>query len=218
MNRRKSRQLTTLCIIILMFISLGLLESSCGNSSNGNQHHCQQAPDGPVEDDDCDEAEVEDNETENGPNASDDDGPEMVNIQLTGEIEQCYKCMGYGVVQDGLSGQPQICKFCWMSTYMRMQQGWTDFDGRYGQVDAVFNTLPADFFDGLEWTAEEVSDGGQDQGQIADEIARHEANITRLKSALESIEGTITRTQMEQQIIEEQYEIRRLQEMFNSME
>ena len=71
-------------------------------------------------------------------------------IRLTGSMETCNKCMGYGMVQNGMSGQPQICKFCWMSTNMLMQQGWTGFDGRYGTVDAAFNRLPADYFDYLD--------------------------------------------------------------------
>lgn len=79
--------------------------------------------------------------------------------------------MGYGMVHDGMYGQLEIYKFCWMSTYMRMQQGWTDFDGRYGQIDAVFNTLPSDYFDSLDWNAngEYDSIGG---GNSADQKVR----------------------------------------------
>lgn len=142
------------------------------------------------------------------------------NIRLTGYIETCNKCMGYGSVQDGLYGQPQICKFCWISTYMRIQQGWTGFNGRYGQVDAVFNTLPSDYFDGLDWNdgGNDINTSGTSSGQIELEIARHEENIVQLEHQLEYIEGSITRTQIEQQIIEEQYEIRRLKAILNDME
>lgn len=128
--------------------------------------------------------------------------------------------MGYGMVQNGMYGQPEICKFCWISTYMRMQQGWTGFDGRYGQVDAVFNTLPADYFDGLDWNEDgryDANDGGTSTSQIESEIARHEENIAQLEHQLEYIEGSINRTQIQQQIIEEQYEIRRLKAMLNGM-
>ena len=128
--------------------------------------------------------------------------------------------MGYGMVQDGMYGQPEICKFCWMSTYMRMQQGWDGFDGSYGQVDAVFNTLPADYFDGLNWNDGGEYDnngGGNSTEQIESEIARHEENIAQLAHQLEYIESTIIRTQIQQQIIEEQYEIKRLKAMLNGM-
>ena len=147
------------------------------------------------------------------------DYPDIGNIRLTGEIVRCNKCMGYGMVQNGLSGQPEICKFCWVSTYMLMNQGWTGFDGRFGQVDAVFNTLPADYFDGLDWNAGRDYDnnGGVSSDQIEAEIARHEGNIAQLEHQLEYIEGTINRTQIQQQIIEEQYEIRRLKSMLNGM-
>ena len=124
--------------------------------------------------------------------------------------------MGYGMVQDGMYGQPQICKFCWISTNMRVQQGWTGFDGRYGQVDAVFNTLPADYFDDLNWNADN-NGGGTSADQIESEIARHEENIAQLEHQLEYIEGSISRTQIEQQIIEERYEIKRLKAMLNGM-
>ena len=166
--------------------------------------------------------EGDDNEQVDGRGGYDDDNsgnPSIGNIRLTGRIETCNKCMGYGSVQDGLHGQPQICKFCWISTNMRVQQGWTGFDGRYGQVDAVFNTLPADYFDGLDWNESGGYDdngGGNGNEQIESEIARHEENIAQLEHKLEYIEGTINRTQIQQQIIEEQYEIRRLKAMLNN--
>ena len=145
---------------------------------------------------------------------------EYADIRLTGRIVQCNKCMGYGMVQDGLYGQPEICKFCWISTNMRMQQGWTGFDGRYGLVDAMFNTLPANYFDGLYWN----DGGGYDDNvgsnstqQIKSELSRHEENIAQLEHQLEYIESPIYRTQIQQQIIEEQYEIRRLKAMLNGM-
>lgn len=130
--------------------------------------------------------------------------------------------MGYGSVQDGLYGQPQICKFCWLSTNMRVQQGWTGFDGRFGQVDAVFNTLPADYFDELDWNGggsyDDNNAGGNSTEQIESEIARHEQNIAQLEHQLEYIEGSINRTQIQQQIINERYEIKRLKAMLNNME
>ena len=102
----------------------------------------------------------------------------------------------------------------------RSQQGWTGFDGRYGQVDAVFNTLPADYFDGLDWNANSEYDnnsGGNSTEQIESEIARHEENIAQLEHQLEYIEGSINRTQIQQQIIEERYEIKRLKAILNGM-
>lgn len=146
------------------------------------------------------------------------DSPNIGNIRLTGYIETCNKCMGYGSEQDGLYGQPQICKFCWMSTYMRIQQGWTDFDGRFGQVDAVFNSLPADYFDELNWNAGgdyDDNSGGASADQIEAEIARHEQNIAQLEHQLEYIEGSVNRSHIQQQIVNERYEIKRLKALLN---
>ena len=205
---------------VLFLYLLGVLTmlSSCGNSSRGDSS-----------------GETYSDETSSGLNDGNqeclgrfDDGDfdisgdnsDEIGIRLTGIIETCNKCMGYGMVQDGMYGQPEICKFCWVSTYMRMQQGWTGFNGCYGQVDAVFNTLPADYFDELDWNPEgeyENNGGGTSADQIESEIARHEENITQLEHQLEYIEGSINRTQIEQQIIEERYEIRRLKTMLNEM-
>lgn len=197
-------------------IGLVLLFVSCGNSSRSNPEYV------PVKDYPTTEVDKEGGRGEYD-EYTDTDGegtPDIGNIRLTGEIVQCNKCMGYGMVQDGMYGQPEICKFCWISTYMRMQQGWTGFDGRYGQVDAVFNTLPADYFDGLDWNAYSEYDnngGGNSTEQIESEIARHEENIAQLEHQLEYIEGSINRTQIQQQIIEERYEIKRLKAILNGM-
>ena len=64
---------------------------------------------------------------------------------------------------------------------------------------------------------ENSNDGGTSTGQIESEIAKHEENIAQLEHQLEYIEGSINRTQIQQQIIEEQYEIRRLKAMLNGM-
>lgn len=185
---------------------------SCDNLSRSNSEYI------PVDDYPINEMDENDGRGYDEYSGTADDGlPNIIsNIQLTGRIVQCNKCMGYGKVQDGMYGQPEICKFCWVSSYM---QGWTGFDGRFGLVDAVFNTLPADYFDGLDWNAggEIDNNGGASAEHIESEIARHEGNISRLEHQLEYIEGSIYRTQIQQQIIEEQYEIRRLEAMRNGM-
>lgn len=200
---------------IIIVVSVTIL-SSCGNSSRSNSEY--------VSSNDYSTIEVDEEDGRGGYDeyldADEDDTPDIGNIRLTGEIVLCNKCKGYGMVQDGMYGQPEICKFCWISTYMRMQQGWTGFDGRYGQVDAVFNTLPADYFDGLDWNANSEYDnneGGTSTDQIESEIARHEENIAQLEHQLEYIEGSISRTQIEQQIIEERYEIKRLKAILNGL-
>ena len=198
----------------IIYAELVLLLASCGNSSRSNSEYV------PVNDHPTTEVDDEDGRGgyDNYSNAE-EEGTPNIGIQLTGEIVQCNKCMGYGMVQDGIYGQPEICKFCWISTYMRMEQGWTGFDGRYGQVDAVFNTLPAGYFDELDWEAGgdyyDNTDGNGTE-QIESEIARHEENIAQFEHQLEYIEGTINRTQIQQQIIEEQYEIRRLKAILNT--
>ena len=193
--------------INLVLIALSL--ASCGNSSRSNSDY------GPTRDEYTSEVNYDSSDV------YDDSTPDIGSIRLTSEIVQCNKCMGYGLVQDGLYGQPQICKFCWFSTNMRIQQGWMGFDGRYGQVDAVFNTLPADYFDGLDWNGGGDYDdnaGETSADQIESEIARHEENIAQLERQLEYIEGSINRSQIQQQIIEEQYEIGRLKAMLNRLE
>lgn len=136
-------------------------------------------------------------------------------FRLTGRIETCNKCMGYGVVQNGLYGQSEICKFCWISTNMRIQQGWTGFDGRYGQVDAVFNNLPADYFDNLNWNSGSNDNGDENNGreQLEEEIAKHERNLESLREQAEYIEGEVNSNYIREQIVEEEYEIRRLRRM-----
>ena len=139
---------------------------------------------------------------------------EQAVFQLTGRMETGNKCMGYGMVQDGMSGQPQICKFCWMSTNMLMQQGWTGFNGRYGMVDAAFNELPTDYFDYLDsGDGMQTDDGGANGAQIEEEIERHLRNIESLEQQLKYVEGTINSSYLEQQIILEQQEVKRLKRM-----
>lgn len=201
---------------IMTLTGVVLLFSSCGNSSKNNSEYV------PVSGSPTTEVGEEDGRggDEEYLDAEEEGTSDIGNIRLTGEIVQCNKCMGYGMVQDGLYGQPEICKFCWISTKMRIQQGWTGFDGRYGQVDAVFNTLPSDYFDGLDWNANSEYDnngGGTSTEQIESEIARHEENIAQLEHQLEYIEGSINRTQIQQQIIEEQYEIKRMKAILNGM-
>lgn len=201
--------------LLLLLVSI-LIVYSCGNSpksnSPGDYSSGGYSPTGVIDDGRNDGGGY----NEGNP----DDTPDIGSVRLTGRIETCNKCMGYGMVQDGLYGQPEICKFCWISTNMRMQQGWTGFDGRYGQVDAVFNTLPADYFDELNWNTgdneEPGSEGGMTPDQIEESIEKHEENIAKMEEMLEYIEGAITRTQLQQQIIEEQYEIKRLKRMLNN--
>lgn len=84
-----------LCLIcILQFMA-------CGNSTRSNSEYVPVKDYHTVEVDDKDHGDVYDDST-----------PDIGSIRLTGEIVQCNKCMGYGLVQDGLYGQPQICKFC----------------------------------------------------------------------------------------------------------
>lgn len=153
-----------------------------------------------------------------GTTREDSDEPELLSLKLTGVIETCNKCKGYGMVQDGFYGIPQTCKFCWVSTWMRIQEGWTGFDGRYGQVDAVFNSLPADYFDGLNWNDGDTGgiNGEQSIDQIEAEISRLEENITQLEQMIEYIDGSVNRMRLQQMIIEEQYEIKRLKQLLDN--
>lgn len=200
----------------ILFIGCFHLFISCINLSNDNSNYI------PISDDTYLSRNALSNEDglEDVYNANvfGDGKPEVDKIQLTGEIVQCNKCMGYGKVQEDLYAQPEICKFCWISTQMRIEQGWSGFNGRYGQVDAVFNTLPADFFDELDWNADigfDEAGGTSSSEHIEAEIAMHEKNIAQIEHQLEYINGAINRTILEQRLIEEQYAIKRLRNMLN---
>lgn len=199
---------------ILFQIAFVLLIYACGNSPKSNSQESVF-----YEDYSPSESVEEQASGDHYHSATEGKSADVGNIHLTGEIVQCNKCMGYGSIQDGLYGQPQICKFCWISTNMRMQQGWTGFNGRFGEVDAVFNTLPADYFDELDMSGasgmQNDDGGGQSSDQIEAEIAWHENNIAQLEHQLEYIEGSVNRTYLEQQLIEERYEVKRLKNLLN---
>lgn len=145
---------------------------------------------------------------------------DLLQIQLTGVLETCNKCMGYGSVQDGLYGTPQICKFCWVSTWMLIQQGWTGFNGRYGVVDAAFNKLPVNYFDKLDMNGHnEMSNNGEiDRNQIEEEIGRCERNVSEMERQLEYVDGTVYRSYLQQQITAEKIKIKQLKEALDRLE
>lgn len=121
-------------------------------------------------------------------------------FQLTGIIETCRHCMGYGIVQDGLYGVAQYCKFC----------------GGQRVVDAAVNQLPDDFFERMtEQGGRTASDYETNKEQIVAEIERLEEDIAQMEHQLEYIEGSIQTNYLRQQIIETRYEIKRLQRMLN---
>ena len=127
---------------------------------------------------------------------SDDD----TEFQMTGVMETCRHCMGYGIVQDGLYGVAQYCKFC----------------GGQRVVDAAVNQLPDDFFEqanGQDVVA--AQDYGTDKERIAAEIERLEEDIAQMEHQLEYIEGDIQSNYLRQQIIIAKSEVRRLQQMLN---
>ena len=141
-------------------------------------------------------------------------------IQLTGVLETCNKCMGYGMVQNGLYGTPQVCKFCWISTWMLIQQGWTGFNGRYGVVDAVFNKFPANYFDKLDMSGQDETHGNgeMDRDQIENEIERCEQNVAEMEHQLEYVEGSVYKAYLQQQITAERIKIRQLKEILDKLE
>ena len=122
-------------------------------------------------------------------------------FQPTDIMEACRHCMGYGMVQDGLYGVAQYCKFC----------------GGQRVVDAAVNQLPDDFFERKEAQGggSAISDYGADNEQIAAEIERLEEDIAQMEHQLEYIEGSIQSDYLRQQIIIERNEVRRLKRMLN---
>ena len=88
---------------ITIIVSVILL-CSCGNSSRNNSKYV------PVKDYPTTEVDKEGGRGEYD-EYIDTDGegtPDIGNIRLTGEIVQCNKCMGYGMVQDGMYGEQEI--------------------------------------------------------------------------------------------------------------
>lgn len=125
---------------------------------------------------------------------------ENYNFQLTGIIEECRHCHGYGMVQDGLNSPAYYCKFC----------------GGQRMVDAAINQLPDDFFDRFEeYHGDETYSGSMDKWQIMQELNQRYENLRQMLLQLEYIEGDVNRNYLEQQIIEEKYEIKRLQRLLN---
>lgn len=99
--------------ISYVFLLGSVLLISCGNSSRNNSEYV------PSNDSPTTEMDEEDGRGGyDGYTTDVDEGgtSDIGNIRLTGEIVLCNKCKGYGMVQDGLYGQPQICNFCWIST------------------------------------------------------------------------------------------------------
>jgi hypothetical protein len=193
--------------VVVAIVSL----TACDNGNGGSQYVC----DVPAETMGYNEEDVYAEDGRAGyKTVSQKTGSGSSGLKLTGIMEVCNHCKGYGSVQRDLYSTPHTCSFCMVSMLMRMDQG-IPFDGRFGKVDAVFNTLPADYFDYLESAFNGGGFAGQNAGsnpdQIADEIAWHENNIASLERQLEYIDGSINRSYIQQQIIEERYAIRRLQ-------
>ena len=80
--------------------------------------------------------------------------------------------------------------------------------------------MPANYFDELDWNTGNIEGPGREEGmtpeQIEESIEKHEENIAKMEEMLDYIEGTVTRMQLQQQIIQEQYEIKRLKQMLNN--
>ena len=181
-----------------MACMIALLSGACGGGSTSSVSRYDSVVTEIPDDDGMggpEDAFVEDGEEEyTEPSADDTD------FQLTGIMETCRHCNGYGIVQDGLYGVAHYCLFC----------------GGQRVVDAAVNTLPDDFFEQMA-----NGDGGttynddMDREQIMREIERLEEDIWQMEHQLEYIEGSIKRIQIQQQIIEERYEIKRLKAMLN---
>lgn len=137
-------------------------------------------------------------------NSTDSDSPSTSAFQLTGRLETCNKCQGSGMLQDDLYSQPKQCPFCIASLIARMDVG--DIDPRSGIVDAAFNALPSNYFDGFDYYF------GDDAGDcyVENDVERLEEEIANLQNMLDYIDSSIYRTQIQQEIIEKRAEIRRL--------
>lgn len=147
-------------------------------------------------------------------------GSAYYGIKLTGVIEICNKCKGSGQIIYGLSSKPTICPFCWTSTQARIANGWKGFNGRFGQVDAAFNRLPSNYFQqpgNAAGTVINSRDNGYTREQLLSEIQYRQESIARIEQTLQIIEGTVNKSYLEQQLIEERYELQRLQRLLNNI-
>lgn len=137
-----------------------------------------------------------------------EDAEEIPNIQLSGNIVKCNKCQGYGMVQEDMYSQPHICTFCWISTNMRIENGWTGFDGRFGYVDEVFNDLPADYFDVLSWDETYETMTSED---IQRQIDNCNSQIERIQQMLYTFTSETLKTYYSQELIRLQYKVKELE-------
>lgn len=130
---------------------------------------------------------------------------EYSNHQKTDYV-RCPLCNGTGVfyMVPGNYSSGQICGAC----------------NGTGQCDETTATQIKQMYDDINAMASGgYTNGGgyydsetQNSSQIETEIVMHEANIAQMEGSLEYLDG-ISRMQMEQQIINEQYEIRRLKNL-----
>ncbi len=118
-------------------------------------------------------------------------------FQMTGIMETCRHCNGYGIVQDGLYGVAHYCMFC----------------GGLRVVDAAINTLPDDIFEQV--TSSSTYKDGIDREQIVREIEWLEEDISQMEHQLEYIESDMQRSYLQQQIISARYEVKRLHRILN---
>ena len=171
-----------LLIIILCALSCFVF-SSCGGQGNSRYKS----------------AEVDENDVVSDPPL---EPRQHDKFQITGIIETCRHCKGYGIVQDGLYGTARFCMFC----------------GGNRVVDAAINQLPDDFFSNMEGgSSSEEDNNSLYRAQIEAEKEMHERNLESLERQLEYIEGSVNRAYLDQQIINERYEIQRLRNMLNNL-
>lgn len=132
-------------------------------------------------------------------------------IRLTGNIEICNKCGGTGMIQisSGPYGEVENCKFCLYSTLMRINQGWQGFDGRFGQVDAVFNTLPDNYFDLINLDNTTVNQ--YSASDIQRQIDMYQSQIQWMKEFVNTTSSGVYQDYYSQEIINLEYKIRELE-------
>lgn len=138
-----------------------------------------------------------------------------------------------GMVEDFSQGalseeQTFTCQLCGGSGVM------TYFDGSIitcigcegqGELTAEYlrqkyNSVMGEGGDGMNNDEEDspYTNGGRNQAQIERELAWHERNLELLREQQGYIEGMINSSQISQEIINEEYEIKRLRRMLENME
>lgn len=141
--------------------------------------------------------------------------------QVSSDETSCPFCGGSGVYLFSPDGYSQLSKKCDVCEGTGSIDAATakEINDYFALIDGMYDGSGGKLSGGNNGNSNINEEIGESvtQESIKTEIARHEQNIAMLESQLDYLEGGINRTQTEQLIIEEKYEIERLTRILNSL-